>query len=225
VDEARAAHAAGADGVILQGVEAGGHVRGTTPALQVLEQARVKLPPGFPLWLAGGIAERADVEAALAAGAEAVVCGTRFLLSHESDAHPQYLARLLAARDTVLTELFGAGWPDAPHRVIANAATAHWLRDDPRGPEHVRRLQRATAPLLSRLPIPLIQRAAAAQRPGAPLLGPAAATADDPTSLVDAGPLYAGECVARIDALRPAGELVAELAGATRARTPASPRA
>src|SRR4051794_25578778 len=36
VDEARAAHAAGADGVIVQGVEAGGHVRGTTPALELL---------------------------------------------------------------------------------------------------------------------------------------------------------------------------------------------
>src|SRR5207249_5257111 len=38
VEEARAAHAAGADGVIAQGVEAGGHVRGTTPALELLER-------------------------------------------------------------------------------------------------------------------------------------------------------------------------------------------
>ena len=59
-----------------------------------------------------------------------------------------------------------------------------------------------------------VQRAARSQRPGSPLLGPAAAVAGDPSSLVDAGPLYAGECVARIDELRPAAELVRELAPA-----------
>src|ERR687898_93290 len=51
LEEARAAHAAGADGVIVQGVEAGGHVRGTTPALQLLGEARVALPADFPLLL------------------------------------------------------------------------------------------------------------------------------------------------------------------------------
>ena len=50
------------------------------------------------------------------------MAGTRFLLSEESRAHPEYRQRLLAAKGTILTELFGAGWP-APHRVIANAAT------------------------------------------------------------------------------------------------------
>ena len=158
-------------------------------------------------------AERADVEAALAAGADAVVVGTRFLLSPESDAHPEYKRRLLDARDTVLTELFGAGWP-APHRVVRNAATDRWLRDDERGPGWVRTLHRATGPVLSHMPVALIQRAARAQRPGMPLLGPAAATVDDPSSLVDAGPLYAGQCVARIGELRPAAELVRTLAGA-----------
>lgn len=214
VQEARAAADAGADGVVVQGVEAGGHVRGTTPALELLERTRAALPASFPIWLAGNVAERTDVEAALAAGAEAVVVGTRFLLSDESHAHPEYKRRLLDARDTVLTELFGAGWP-APHRVARNAATERWLRDDERGPGWVRALHRATAPALSRMPVALIQRAARAQRPGMPLLGPAAATVDDPVSLLDAGPLYAGECVARIDDLRPAGDLVRALAGAT----------
>jgi hypothetical protein len=54
-------------------------------------------------------------------------------------------------------------------------------------------------------------RLAASQRPGIPLLGPAAATAGR-DNLIEAGPLYAGECVARIDAIRPAGELVRDLA-------------
>src|SRR6187431_2030681 len=43
-DEARAAQAAGADGVIVQGVEAGGHVRGTEKALELLERTRAALP-------------------------------------------------------------------------------------------------------------------------------------------------------------------------------------
>jgi NAD(P)H-dependent flavin oxidoreductase YrpB (nitropropane dioxygenase family) len=157
------------------------------------------------------MAERADVETALAAGADAVVVGTRFLLSDESDAHPEYKRRLLDARETVLTELFGAGWP-APHRVVANKATERWLRGDPRGPGWVRALHRATAPALGRAPVSVVQRAARAQRPGMPLLGPAAATTGDPESLVDAGPLYAGECVGRIDALLPAAEIVRALA-------------
>jgi nitronate monooxygenase len=211
--EAKAAVDAGADGVVVQGVEAGGHVRGSTPALELLERAQAELPGGYPVWLAGGVAETADVDAALAAGADAVVVGTRFLLSAESDAHPEYKHRLLDARDTVLTELFGAGWP-APHRVVRNAATDRWLRDGERGPGWVRSLHRASAPVLSRMPVALTQRAARSQRPGMPMLGPAAATVDDPASLVDAGPLYAGQCVARIDDLRPAAELVRTLAGA-----------
>ena len=214
VAEAKAAVNAGADGVIVQGVEAGGHVRGSTPAHELLARTRAALPVSFPLWLAGGVAERADTEAALAGGADAVVVGTRFLLAEESDAHPGYKRRLLAARETVLTELFGAGWP-APHRVAPNAATERWLRDEERGPGWVRALHLATAPVLSRMPQTLIRRAARAQRPAMPLLGPAAATVDDPTSLLDAGPLYAGVCVARINDVRPAGELLHELAGAT----------
>src|SRR4051794_22388661 len=213
VAEAKAAAAAGADAVIVQGVEAGGRVRGTTRALELLERTRSALPQK-PIWLAGGVAERADVEAALAAGAEAVVVGTRFLLSDESDAHPVYKRRLLEAHDTVLTELFGAGWP-APHRVVRNAATERWLRDDERGPGWVRGLHRATAPALSRMPVALIQRAAGSQRPGMPLLGPSAATVDDPASLLDSGPLYAGECVARIQRLLPAAEVVRALTADT----------
>jgi nitronate monooxygenase len=81
VAEARAAWAAGADAAIVQGVEAGGHVRGNTPALELLERVRAALPAGYPVLLAGGIAERADVCRALEAGAEGAVAGTRFLLS------------------------------------------------------------------------------------------------------------------------------------------------
>ena len=44
------------------------------------------------------------------------------------------------------------------------------------------------------------------------MFGPAAATVDGPPNLIEAGPLYAGECIDRITDVRPAGELVRELA-------------
>jgi nitronate monooxygenase len=210
VEEARAACAAGADAAIVQGVEAGGHVRGSIPALELLERATAALPSDFPLLLAGGIAERSDVERALDAGASAAVAGTRFLLSNESRAHPGYRQRLLNADTTILTELFGFGWP-APHRVIANAATDRWLSDDPRGPALNRALNRLTAPTARYVPASLQARLAHAQRPGSHLLSPPGPTDDGPTNLLDAGPLYAGKTVARIEEVRPAAEIVRAL--------------
>jgi NAD(P)H-dependent flavin oxidoreductase YrpB (nitropropane dioxygenase family) len=209
--EARAAHAAGADAIIVQGVEAGGHVRGTTLALELFERVAGALPSGYPLLLAGGVATREDVTRALDAGAVAAVAGTRFLLSEESRAHPEYRKRLLAAKHTLLTELFGAGWP-APHRVIANAATERWLGGDLRGPRLNRMLNRLLAPGVRYAPASLQGRIALAQTPDSRLLSPLGPTDDGPANLLDAGALYAGETVARIDAIRPAAELVRELA-------------
>ena len=51
--------------MIAQGVEAGGHVRGTVPALELLDAGARALPDGFPVLVAGGIADAADVGAAL----------------------------------------------------------------------------------------------------------------------------------------------------------------
>jgi NAD(P)H-dependent flavin oxidoreductase YrpB (nitropropane dioxygenase family) len=213
VDEARAARAAGADAVIVQGVEAGGHVRGTIPALELLGRVRAALPRDYPLLLAGGIADRADVARALEAGAAAAVAGTRFLLSEESRAHPGYRDRLLAADSTILTELFGAGWP-APHRVVGNAATARWLRGDRRGPALNRAINRLLAPGARYVPERALARMISAQRPGSRVLSPAGPTDDGPETLLEAGPLYAGETVSRIGDVRPAADLVRELAPA-----------
>jgi nitronate monooxygenase len=207
VAEARAAHAAGADAVIVQGVEAGGHVRGASPALELHERVRAELPDGYSTLLAGGIAERADVQGALEAGACGAVAGTRFLLSNESRAHPDYKQRGLKASETILTELFGFGWP-APHRVAPNAATDRWLGTDPRGPRLLRALNRLAAPAARFAPAAGQARLARAQRPGSHLLTPLGATDDGFANLVDAGPLYMGQTVARISELRPAAEIV-----------------
>ncbi|HEY7950864.1 MAG TPA: nitronate monooxygenase [Solirubrobacterales bacterium] len=210
VAESLAAHAAGADAVIVQGVEAGGHVRGRTPALDLLARVRAALPSDYPLLLAGGIAGRDDVRGALEVGATGAVAGTRFLLSEESRAHPEYRQRLLAAEDTILTELFGFGWP-APHRVVANAATDRGLKRDLRGPALNRALNRLTAPTARYTPVQVQARLVSAQRPGSRLLSPQGPTDDGPTSLLDAGPLYAGETVARIVDVRPAAKIVGDL--------------
>ena len=209
VEEARAAATAGADAVIAQGVEAGGHVRGTTPMLELVERVRAAVK--VPVMAAGGIVDRAGVSQALDAGAVAAVLGTRFLLSDESRAHPDYKRRCLEADSTILTEFFGLGWSDAPHRVIPNAATRRWLGEDPRGPRWIRLVNRLASPLAVRVPIALQDRVLAFQRPSQPFLAPPMALDDGPPSLLDSGPLYAGANVTRISDIRPAAQMVHSL--------------
>ena len=209
VEEARAAAAAGADAVIAQGVEAGGHVRGTTPMLDLVEC--VSRAVKIPVLAAGGIVDAHGVREALAAGAAAAVAGTRFLLSEESRAHPDYKQRCLDAGETILTELFGFGWPDAPHRVIPNDATRRWLRGDTHDPRWIRAANRRTAPLVKRLPVAMQDRALRVQRSSRPFLAPQPPTDDKPAGLVDSGPLYAGLNVVRVADIRPAAELVEAL--------------
>lgn len=124
VDEAVAARDAGCDVVVIQGVEAGGHVRGTVGLLPLLEEVRDVVD--VPLVAAGGIGTGRAVAAALTAGADAVRVGTRFVAANESSAHPAYVEALIASRaeDTVLTTAFGDGWPDAPHRVLKSCLDA-----------------------------------------------------------------------------------------------------
>jgi NAD(P)H-dependent flavin oxidoreductase YrpB (nitropropane dioxygenase family) len=123
-DEGLTAGDAGCDAVVAQGVEAGGHVRGTTPLLTLLEQIVPAL--GVPVIAAGGIATGRALAAALNAGAAGGRVGTRFVASAESGAHPDYVAALLSASqdDTVRTTAFGRDWPDAPHRVLRTAVEA-----------------------------------------------------------------------------------------------------
>lgn len=206
VEEAKAAAYAGADAVITQGVEAGGHVRGTTPALELLQQvcAAVKIP----VLVAGGIVDAQGVQDGLEAGAAAAVVGTRFLVSEESHAHAEYKRRCIEAQETVLTELFGLGWPDAPHRVIPNAATRRWLRDAERGSVWIRRANRALTRLATVMPSAAQDRALNAQPPRLPFLVAQPPTEDGPEKLVDWRPLYAGANVGRIADIRPAADLV-----------------
>ncbi len=131
VEEAVAAADAGCDAVVAQGVEAGGHVRGTTPLRLLLEQVVPRL--SVPVAAAGGITTGRHVRDAFDAGASAVRVGTRLLATTESAAHPDYLAALVAAEgaDTELTVAFHVGWEDAPHRVLRSAIDAAAAASDP----------------------------------------------------------------------------------------------
>jgi NAD(P)H-dependent flavin oxidoreductase YrpB (nitropropane dioxygenase family) len=127
VKEAQAASDAGVDAVMIQGVEAGGHVKGTT-ALSIALPAVVSAVKPLPVIAAGGVADARGVAAALDLGAQAVSVGTRFLCSNEAAAARAYKERIVRAEaeDTVHTLLFDIGWPNAAHRVLRNKAYAEW---------------------------------------------------------------------------------------------------
>ncbi len=127
VAEAAAAAESGVDVIVAQGVEAGGHVRGTTSTLALVPAVIDAVGP-VPVIAAGGIADARGVVAALALGAQAAWVGTRFLLAAEANVHAAYRSRLIRAQagDAIHTEAFDGGWPDAPHRVLRNATLTAW---------------------------------------------------------------------------------------------------
>ncbi|MFI5353744.1 MAG: NAD(P)H-dependent flavin oxidoreductase [Candidatus Binatales bacterium] len=127
--EAQAAARAGADAIIAQGFEAGGHVRGTVTTLALIPEVRDAIGD-LPMLAAGGFADGRGLAAALALGADGAVFGTRFVAAEETAAHPVYKARVTQAHaaDTLHTTLYDIGWPNAPHRVIRTAMVEEWER-------------------------------------------------------------------------------------------------
>lgn len=189
VDEARAAADAGCDFVIAQGSEAGGHVRGRTSLLPLLDEVLDAL--ALPVVAAGGIGCARDLAAVLAAGAAGARLGTRFVASAESGAHLDYVAALLAAHacDTVMCEAFSIGWPNAPHRVLRSAVSALETLDRDAAAGEVELGGR-------RVPLP----------PGS-VVPPTRTT----RGRIGAMALYAGESVTQVREVLPAAAIVAEL--------------
>jgi nitronate monooxygenase len=126
-DEARRAADLGADAICAQGIEAGGHVWSTVGTM-VLLPAVVDAVTPLPVIAAGGIADGRGLAAVLALGGAGAWIGTRFLATPEGEAHEDWKRRIVAARetDTVYTELFDLGWPQAPHRVLRNSTFDRW---------------------------------------------------------------------------------------------------
>jgi nitronate monooxygenase len=124
---ARRAVEAGADFLIAQGVEAGGHVQSTTPLTTLLPQV-VAVAGQIPVVAAGGIASAAAILRVITQGAAGAMLGTRFLATREAAAHPDYKAALVAATaaDTAFTNCFDLNWPYAMHRVLRNSTFTAW---------------------------------------------------------------------------------------------------
>jgi nitronate monooxygenase len=110
--EARAAAEAGAQALVCQGAEAGGHRgawddRDDGESLGLLALLRLAAAAtGLPLVAAGGIADGAAVAAVIAAGASAAQLGTAFLRAAEAGTHPAHRAALAAEGRTALTRAF-----------------------------------------------------------------------------------------------------------------------
>ena len=130
VTEALRAAEAGADVLVAQGTEAGGHV-GWMASLPLVPMM-VKAVAPLPVLCAGGIADGRGLAGALALGAEGVLLGTRFLATHESPLHPNFKQAIVDSdgHDTVLTEIPDlAGqrvWPGAMSRAKRNQFIERW---------------------------------------------------------------------------------------------------
>ncbi len=127
-DEARIAADAGADVIVAQGWEAGGHVWGQVSTMALVPA--VVDAVDVPVIAAGGIADGRGMAAALMLGASGVWIGTRFLASTEATIHEVYQSRILQASeaDTQWSrDLYDVGWPDAPHRALSNSTWQAWV--------------------------------------------------------------------------------------------------
>ena len=188
-DHALQALDAGAEIIVAQGTEAGGHggSRGTLPLVPALVDLMARRAPQAMVVAAGGIADGRGLAAALALGAEGVLVGTRFYATVESLGHDKAKARILATsgdatvRTTVFDTVRGYRWPDGiTGRALRNDFTARWHSREPE---------------------------LAAELEDEKLRYQAAAARGD----VDTVVVFAGECTDLIDDVPPAGEMVARL--------------
>lgn len=202
-DEARAAEDAGADILIAQGVEAGGHVRGGTPLRTLLAEVLPRVDA--PVLAAGGLVDGDDLAEVMALGAQGGVFGTAFLATEESFAHDYHKRRIVEAAPgvTLHTRDFHVNWPpNAPVRVLPNSVTRRERGDPAAGGE------RTVIGAEGERPIYLF-------------------STDSPlrsmTGDFEAMALYAGEGVGRISDVPAAGERLRAIADQARARL-AAPR-
>jgi nitronate monooxygenase len=188
-DHAAQALDAGAEIIVAQGTEAGGHGggRSTLPFVPAIVDLVARRAPAAMVVAAGGVADGRGLAAALALGAEGVLVGTRFYAAAESLGHDRAKARIVEAtgEDTLRTSVFdtvrGYRWPDGiTGRALRNDFTARWHGRD--------------------------SELAAALEGETPRYQAAVASGDTRTALV-----FAGECMDLIDDSPAAGAIVVRL--------------
>jgi nitronate monooxygenase len=143
LEDARTAVEAGADVLVAQGAQAGGHRASfddtderDIPLLDLVAQLG---DLGRPIVAAGGIVDRTSADAARAAGAAAVQAGTAFLLCPEAGTHPVHRAALTRGGETAVTRAFTG----RRARGIVN----RFMRDHPDAPSAYPHINHLTAPL------------------------------------------------------------------------------
>jgi nitronate monooxygenase len=197
-EEARRAVGCGADVIIAQGWEAGGHVWGGVATLPLVPAVVDAVAP-VPVIAAGGIGDARGVAAVLVLGAQAALVGTRFLLTDEMPIHEEYRRRLIAATETDAEwypNLYEVGWPDSPHRAIHNSTAEMWEAAGRPEPGSRPGEGEVIAHFASGEPI-------VRYSPAPPMVGT--------TGEIEALSLWAGQSVALARRRQPAAEIVAEL--------------
>lgn len=118
----------GADAVVAEGMESGGHIGATTTMALVPQVADAV---SIPVIAAGGIADGRGIAAAFMLGAQGVQMGTRFVVAKESIAHDNYKERLIKARD-IDSEVTGMS-TGHPIRVLRNQMSRQYLKLEKEG--------------------------------------------------------------------------------------------
>ena len=116
----------GADAIVIEGSEAGGHIGPVSTA--VLAQEVLPHLTEVPVFVAGGIGRGEAVLSYLEMGAAGVQLGTRFVCAYESIAHARFKQAFIraSARDAILSVQLDARFPVIPVRALANPATEHF---------------------------------------------------------------------------------------------------
>jgi enoyl-[acyl-carrier protein] reductase II len=210
--EAVAAVDAGADAVVAQGIEAGGHNRSVAGTMTLVPAVTDAL--AVPVIAAGGVADGRGLAAVLALGADGALLGTRFLMSAEADAAAAYRERIAAAGvgDTARNNVFGLEFPDATVRGLRTAIVAEYEGRD--HPAPYAGLDPAELPVIGATSM-FGQEMPLRRFNGFPPV--AAATGD-----FDQMSLLAGETAGLIGDVRPAAEIVAAIAAEAEALVPSS---
>ncbi|MBF0271189.1 MAG: nitronate monooxygenase [Magnetococcales bacterium] len=185
----------GADALIIEGHEAGGHV-GPVSTL-VLAQEILPHISEVPVFVAGGIADGATTAAMVALGAAGVQVGTRFVCATECVAHEKFKQRFIQAqaRDAVVTVQFDPVLPVIPVRALFNKGTEQFNRLQLELVQEVREGRKARAEAQLEL-----------EHFWAGALRRAAIDGD-----VEHGSVMAGQSVGMVRSIQPAAEIVREL--------------
>ena len=120
---ARMMERAGADGVVAEGMESGGHI-GSATTMTLVPQVADAVE--IPVIAAGGIADGRGFAAAFMLGAEGVQIGTRFVVAKESIVHDNYKKKVIAAKD-IDSEVTGLSHGH-PVRQLRNGMTREYLK-------------------------------------------------------------------------------------------------